>query len=62
MEDLVITELEFSRILKVKPNTIRTWVKRNKIPQEIIFKLPNTKKGTIRFIKEKAFNWIGGNL
>ena len=60
MQDLMITESEFSKIMKVKPDTIRTWVKRNKIPQDIIFKLPDTKRGTVRFIKDKVIKWITG--
>ena len=62
ISDFVITEQEFGEILKVKPNTIRTWVKRGKIPQRIIFKLPNTTKGTIRFIKDEVIKWITGGL
>ena len=58
MTDLLITEQEFSQIMKVKPNTIRTWVRRNKIPKDIIFKLPDTTKGTTRFIKERVIKWI----
>ena len=60
MSEFVITEQEFSKIMKVKPNTIRTWVKRGLIPQELIFKLPNTTKGTIRFIKDRVIEWITG--
>jgi hypothetical protein len=64
MTDLLITEQEFSQIMKVRPNTIRTWVRRKKIPKDIIFKLPDTTKGTTRFIKDRVIKWItaGGSI
>ena len=62
MENILITDKEFAKLMKVSPMTIRTWVKRGKIPQKIIFKLPDTTKGTTRFIKDKVIEWITGGL
>lgn len=58
----LLTDEEMSKIFKVDKATIVTWVHRKKIPNEAIFKLPLTKKGTRRFIKSKIEEWINGGL
>lgn len=58
----LLTDEEMSKIFKVDKATIVTWVHRKKIPDEAIFKLPFTKKGTRRFIKSKIEEWINGGL
>jgi transposase len=58
----LLTDEEMSKIFKVDKATIVTWVHRKKIPDEAIFKLPFTKKGTRRFIKSKIEDWINGGL
>ncbi len=62
MEIELLTDVEMSKIFKVEKQTIITWVNRGKIPKNAIFKLPGTKKGTIRFIKAKIEDWINGCL
>ena len=62
MENILITDKEFAKLMKVTPMTIRTWVRRKKIPNEIIFKLPDTTKGTTRFIKDRVIQWITGGF
>lgn len=58
----LLTDEELSKIFKVDKATIITWVHRKKIPGQAIFKLPNSKKGTRRFIKSKIEEWINGGL
>lgn len=58
----LLTDEDLARFFKVEKATIITWVNRNKIPKEAIFKLPGTKKGTRRFIKSKIEEWINGCL
>jgi len=63
MENIeLLTVAELSKVMKVKEDTIKTWVRRKQIPQSVIFKLDNTKKGTIRFIAEKVKLWLMGEL
>ena len=62
MEAILLTDVELAEYFKVKPKTIRTWKFRNQIPNEVIFKLPNTNKGTVRYIKSKVDAWINGTL
>ena len=62
MEIELLTTKEVSKLFKVEESTVRTWLNRNKIPEAAIFKLPDTKKGTTRFIKSKLEDWISGCL
>ena len=41
-------------ILNVKESTVRTWINRKQIPDEIIFRIGNT----VRIIKPKFENWV----
>lgn len=58
----LLTMNEVSKIFKVENSTVRTWLNRNKIPPSVIFRLPDTKKGTVRFIKSELEDWISGRL
>ena len=58
----LLTDVELAEIFKVKKETIRSWKNRKQIPEEVMFKLPGTKKGTVRYIKEKVEMWIKGEL
>lgn len=58
----LLTDTEVSELFKVEKETIITWVNRGKIPDKVMFKLPNTKKGTRRFIKSRLEDWINGCL
>lgn len=60
--DELLTNEELAAIFKVKKETVRSWKNRNQIPEEVMFKLPGTKKGTVRFIKSKVYEWINGDL
>lgn len=62
MDAILLTDKELAEFLKVNPNTIRGWKFRKQIPPEIIFKLPNTNKGTVRYIKSKVEAWVNGTL
>lgn len=57
----LLTDEEVSKMMKVKLETVRTWVHRNVIPSQIIFKVPGSK-GTRRFIKSRLEDWINGSL
>ena len=57
----LLTDKDLSEIFKVKVSTIRTWVNRGIIPDELIFKLPNYPKGTRRFIESRVMEWIETN-
>lgn len=52
MELLSIKDI--SSILDVKESTIRTWIKRKQIPDNVIFRIGNT----VRIIKSKFENWV----
>lgn len=41
-------------ILDVKESTVRTWINRKQIPDDIIFRIGNT----VRIIKPKFENWV----
>lgn len=56
----LLTERQLAEIVQVKVGTVRTWVKRGMIPENAIFKLPNSPKGTIRFIEYKIKQWLTG--
>lgn len=58
----LLTNEELAGIFKVKKETVRSWKNRNQIPEEVMFKLPGTKKGTVRFIRSKVMEWINGTL
>lgn len=58
----LLTESQLAEILQVKSGTIRTWVKRGKIPKSIIFRLADSPKGTIRFISSKVLSWLSGEV
>ena len=62
MEAILLDENEMAELFKVKPTTIRTWKHRKKIPSEVMFKLPDTEKGTVRFIKSRVEDWVNGRL
>ena len=62
MGEILLDENEMAELFKVQPTTIRTWKNRKKIPSEVMFKLPDTKKGTVRFIKSKVEDWVNGRL
>lgn len=62
MEDILLTETDLANIFGVKPSTIRVWKSRNQIPDKVMFKLPGTTKGTVRFVKSKVMDWINGCL
>lgn len=62
MEVILLNEEDLAKVFKVQPSTIRTWKNRKQIPEEVIFKLPDTKKGTVRFIKSKVEDWVNGRL
>lgn len=62
MEALLLDENDMAKLFNVQPSTIRTWKRRKQIPQEVIFKLPGTEKGTVRFIKSKVEDWVNGKL
>ena len=58
----LMTEDDVSKFFKVEKSTIRTWINRNKFPDEVIFRLPGAKSGTRRFIKAKLEAWVSGTL
>lgn len=62
MQIELLTDIEMSEIFKVEKQTILTWVNRGKIPKNAIFKLPGTKRGTVRFIRSKIEDWINDSL
>ena len=46
-----------SDLLAVKESTLRTWIARKQIPQNVVFRIGNTVR-----IREEQFNrWINGN-
>lgn len=62
MADELLTDVGLADMFKVSRSTVRSWQSRGQIPKEVVFKLPGTKKGTIRYIKSKVCNWINGTL
>ena len=60
MIELLTTD-EVAELFKVKENTIRAWVCREKFPKEVLFKLPG-KTACMRFIRDKLEDWINGRL
>ena len=61
-KDMLLTDEGLAGVFNVSVNTVRSWKHRNQIPEQVIFKLPNTKKGTVRYIKSKVEDWINGCL
>lgn len=60
--ELLLNDEGLANVFSVSVNTVRSWKHRNQIPEQVIFKLPNTKKGTVRYIKSKVEDWINGSL
>ena len=58
---LLLTEEEVADLFRVKVSTIQTWTRQGKFPQEVFFKLPNSRRGIKRFIKTKLEEWIENN-
>ena len=61
MDKLLLNVDEVAELFSVKVGTVKSWVSRKQIPQDVIFKI-GTGKGTIRFKKSKLEDWINGSL
>lgn len=62
MNDLLLDDNGLAEVFGVATSTVRSWKSRGQIPEQVIFKLPDTKKGTTRYIKERVNDWINGRL
>ena len=62
MDKILLDDTDLADVFGVAVSTIRSWKTRGQIPKEVVFKLPGTKKGTIRYIKSKVESWINGKL
>ena len=62
MSDELLTDVGLADMFKVSRSTVRSWQSRGQIPKEVTFKLPGTKRGTVRYIKSKVESWINGCL
>lgn len=57
MENFLLNYKQMAKLFLVEESTVRNWVNKKQIPEDIIFKMPG-KKGAIRFIKPKLEEWI----
>lgn len=48
---------ETADLLKTKESTIRTWINREQIPPELVFRIGNT----VRIRLEKFNKWVNGD-
>ena len=53
----LLTFEEVANIFKVDVDTIKCWVQRGQLPRYVLWKLPNSKRGTVRIIKSKLEEW-----
>lgn len=61
MNKLLLDVKEVAELFGVKVGTVKSWVSRGHMPEDIIFKI-GSGKGTIRFKKSKLEDWINGSL
>ena len=52
-----LTFKEVAEVFKVDELTVKSWVQRGQLPKFVLWKLPNSKRGTIRIIKSKLEEW-----
>ena len=50
----LMTFNEFVKILKISPNTVKTWKRRGDLPPEIFFKIG----GTLYILEDKFDEWV----
>lgn len=61
MDKLLLTANEVAEMFSVKVGTVKSWVSRGQLPEDVIFKI-GSGKGTVRFKKSKLEDWINGSL
>ena len=62
MDRLLLDDTGLAEVFGVATSTVRSWKSRGQIPEKVIFKLQDTKRGTTRYIKERVDDWINGRL
>nr|DAH14850.1 MAG TPA: helix-turn-helix domain protein [Caudoviricetes sp.] len=58
----LMTAEDVAKIFQVDKSTVRSWVSRNKFPEQVLFKMPGGKASCTRFIKPRLEDWINGCL
>lgn len=62
MDKLLLDVNEVAEMFSVKVGTVKSWVSRGTVPEDVLFKVGTGKKATRRFIKSKLEDWIHGRL